>query len=114
MQRYVLSQRAASDIDEILIWSLKTFGPQTGERYEILLHQAMVDVAHDPQLKGSFLLEELGPGIRIYHLRHSRTNVAEEKDRVKSPRHFLVYRLEGEQFEFVRILHDAMELKRHI
>lgn len=114
MRRYVLSQRAANDIDEILVWSLKTFGPQTGARYEILLYQAMVDVTHDPQLTGSFLLEELGPGLHIYHRHHSRMNVADEKERVKSPRHFLVYRLRGEQVEIVRILHDAMDLKRHV
>lgn len=114
MRRYVLSQRAASDIDEILVWSLRTFGPQTGERYELLLYQAMIDLTHDPQLTGSFLLEELGPGIHIYHLRHSRMNVADEKDRVKSLRHFLVYRLDGEQVEIVRSLHDAMDLQRHV
>ena len=52
---------------------------------------------------------------RTYHLRHSRDHVSAAIGKVRQPRHFLLYRIRGDgQVEIGRILHDGMELKRHL
>lgn len=33
---------------------------------------------------------------------------------VRHPRHFLIYRMQGGQLVIGRVLHDAMELARHL
>lgn len=83
-------------------------------RYRALLRQAVGDLAADPVRPGSRPSDEFGPGVRIYHLRHSRGRVA-AADRVRSPRHFVVYRVADPQTLVVgRILHDAMEAARDV
>jgi toxin ParE1/3/4 len=48
----------------------------------------------------------------IYHLSGSRDRVA--GDRVKAPRHFLLYRIETGRVEVLRILHDSRDLAQHV
>jgi len=42
----------------------------------------------------------------------SRERVAGE--RVKAPRHFVLYRRMNEKVEFARLLHDSRDLARHV
>jgi len=51
--------------------------------------------------------------VRLYHLRHSRRNVADAKDHVKHPRHFLIFRIKGETLEIGRLLHGSMDIEIH-
>jgi toxin ParE1/3/4 len=57
---------------------------------------------------------ELGASIRSWHLRLSREHVNPSVGIVRRPRHFLVYRLEPDLVVVGRLLHDAMELARHL
>jgi toxin ParE1/3/4 len=90
------------------------FGEDAARRYKALLKQATRDIGHDPERHGSkefpgVLIE----GARIYHLESSRNRVRGK--RVKTPRHFLLYRRSVDGgVEVGRVLHDACDLARHV
>jgi toxin ParE1/3/4 len=110
--RYRISHAAASDIVDILAWSQEQFGEQARERYEKLIATAIRDIAAAPTRPGSADRPELGKGVRSWHLRGSRNHTTGGV--VRRPRHFLIYRVEDDILLIGRILHDAMELRRHI
>lgn len=114
MGRYRLSAQARSDVTDILAWSQEQFGESARKRYQSLLSAAFRDVAAAPQGIDTTPRPELGVGILVWHLRLSRDHVPPEIGTVHRPRHFVVYRQVGAVVEIVRVLHDAMELSRHI
>jgi toxin ParE1/3/4 len=114
MPPLVLSPLALNDMEEILAWTDEQFGPQSRRRYEALLIRALNDVARNPDLTGSHACPEVDAAYRIYHLRNSR-DVRNKRENVKQPRHFVIYRTNPEGVvEVARILHDSMNLPRHI
>lgn len=114
MLRYRLSDAARNDLLEILTWTHQQFGEAARLRYEALIATALRDVAHQPDRPGSIERPELGAGVRSWHLRLSRRHVKSGPAGVRQPRHFLIYRQEPEIVVVGRILHDAMELARHL
>ena len=115
MPHFTLSPAAEDDISSILAWTHQRFGERARLRYEALLVQAMVDVADDPERPGSAAREEIVSSARTYHLFHSRNRVDGPTDRVRRPRHFLVYRVtEKGKIEIGRLLHDSMDLPAHL
>lgn len=103
---------AERDLRGIFLWSETEFGNTAADRYQVLLEQAMADLADNPLRPGARRRDDLQPGIYTYHLASSRENVSE--GRVKSPRHFLVYRIVMDRVEILRVLHDSRDLDRHI
>jgi toxin ParE1/3/4 len=83
-------------------------------RYEALLTRAIMDVVDAPERSGSHARPEIAAMARTYHLRYSRDRVKKSIGRVHRPRHFLLYRTRDEQVEIGRVLHDGMDLKRHV
>ncbi len=70
-------------------------------------------VAADPQGRSTVDLTELEPGIRSFHIRHSRDESGAAP--VANPVHVIFYRvLHPGLVEIVRVLHDRMEPGRHI
>jgi toxin ParE1/3/4 len=69
------------------------------------------DLAKDPTRPGSVERPELGDNVRSWHLRGSRYTAG---DVVRRPRHFLIYRVEDDILVIGRVLHDTMELRRHV
>ena len=115
MARLRLSAAARADIVALLAWSAERFGDRARDRYETLLATALADLANDPMRLGSAARPELGDSIRSYHLRHSRARAAGGEGPVGRPRHLVLYRLDGAGIvEVGRVLHDAMELDRHM
>ena len=114
MFRYRLSHSAQSDILDILAWSQEQFGESARTRYEALIVAALRDIAMQPDRPGSIERPELGAGIRSWHLRLSRERARTETGVVRQPRHFLIYRPEPDLVVIGRVLHDAMELARHL
>lgn len=114
MVRYRLSEAAQSDILDILAWSQEQFGDGARTRYEVLIVAALRDVAAQPDRPGSIERPELGAAVRSWHLRLSRERARTENGVVRHPRHFLIYRPEPGQVVIGRVLHDAMELARHL
>lgn len=114
MLRYRLSDAAQADVINILAWTHEQFGEVARLRYESLIVAALRDVATQPDRPGSIERPELGPGVRSWHLRLSRDHVAAGAEAVRRPRHFLIYRIEPALLVVGRVLHDAMEMGRHL
>jgi toxin ParE1/3/4 len=114
MLLYRLSNAAQLDVIHILAWTDAQFGEAARLRYESLIVAALRDVATQPDRPGSIARPELGAGVRSWHLRLSRDHVAAGARVVRRPRHFLVYRFEPATLVVGRVLHDAMELARHL
>ena len=101
------------DIAALLDWSAERFGPAARERYETLVLAGLRDLAEDPQRLDARELTDKRPGVLVYHLRHSRSS-AHLPDIVRKPRHFIVYRASAEVVTILRVLHEAMNLTRHV
>ena len=115
MAQYRLSPQAEQDIEAILAWSHEEFGEKARLRYEALLIRAILDVAEVPERAGSHERPDIVNGARTYHLRYSRDHVKRTVGRVQRPRHFLLYRTFDEGgVEIGRVLHDGMDLSRHL
>jgi toxin ParE1/3/4 len=114
MAGYRLSAAARADIVEILAWTHEQFGESARERYEALIVAALRDISVQPGRVGSVERPELGEGVRSWHLRLSREHARMATGIVRRPRHFLVYRTENDLVVIGRVLHDAMELARHM
>jgi toxin ParE1/3/4 len=116
MARLRLSGPAEQDIASILDWSVEHFGDISRLRYEALIGTALRDIAGDPERIGSRgLPAAFGPGCRVYHLRQSADRARTLGGKVGAPRHMLVYRtVSPELVTILRVLHDAMDLKRHL
>jgi len=70
-------------------------------------------VAEDPNGRSSTDRSELRPGMRSFHIRHSRG--ASHQAPVANPVHVIFYRVvEPGLVEIVRVLHDRMEPSGHI
>lgn len=109
-----ITQRAQTDIEACLEWSLSEFGHSAFQRYKRLIKAAILDVAHDPARHGSREIEVFGGTYRLYHLRHSTASAGTPGARVKTPRHFLAFRVSGETVEIVRLLHDGMDIENRL
>jgi toxin ParE1/3/4 len=115
MAHHVISPAAERDIQAILAWTHEQFGVRGRLRYEALLVRAIHDVVENPQRTGSQARPEIAPSAWTYHLWHSRDRVEPPGDRVHRPRHVLLYRIGKDgQVEIGRVLHDAMDLARHL
>ncbi len=115
MATYRLSAAARTDIIDILAWTHEHFGELARLRYELLLVTALRDIATEPERIGSISRPELGNDVRSTHLRHSRDRARHESSVVRRPRHFLLYRVIVPDLIGVgRVLHDAMEIERHL
>ena len=110
--QYRLTHAAQADTVSILAWSEEQFGAEARERYQALIAAAVRDAAsrHDPV--GRIARPELGDGVFSWHLAQSRSR--SRGGIVRRPRHFLICRCDGEVLVVGRVLHDAMDLRRHL
>lgn len=112
MARYRLTHAAQTDIVAILAWSHERFGAEARKRYEALIATAIRDAAAGSDEVGSTARPELGYGVFSWHLMQSRSR--SPGGTVHRPRHFLICRRDGDLLVVGRVLHDAMELRRHL
>ena len=76
---------------------------------------ALRDIADEPMRPGSVARPEIGSEVRSYHIRFSRRRVAGPAASVRTPRHLILYRVMHPGLIGVgRVLHDRMELERHL
>ena len=112
MAGYRLTHAAQADIVSILAWSDEQFGEEARQRYEALIATAIRDAASRNDDVGHTARSELGNGVFSWHLAQSRTR--SPGGTVRRPRHFLICRRDGDVLVVGRVLHDAMELRRHV
>jgi len=103
--RVRLAAVAEVDFANILRWTTEKFGTRQAAIYRDTLLQAIGELANGPDVPGSKARNEIMRGLHTIHVaRHGRRG-----------RHFLLYRVvEGRIIEIGRILHDQMELQRHL
>jgi toxin ParE1/3/4 len=100
-----LSAAADHDFQSILQWTRQTFGVAQARAYQEVLIVALAELASGPDVPGSIGRDEIRPGLRSLHVARGR----------RRGRHFVLYRTaQPKVIEVVRILHDAMDLARHI
>ncbi|THV20712.1 type II toxin-antitoxin system RelE/ParE family toxin [Peteryoungia ipomoeae] len=110
-----LSAEADADLLDILTRTYAEYGSDALLRYELLIVTALSDVAVSHRRSGLVARPEFGPGIHSYHLRHSWERARHPTGIVRRPRHFILYRqLLPELIGVGRILHDVMEVERHL
>jgi toxin ParE1/3/4 len=115
MPIYRLTETAEADILDLLAHTQANFGEIARLRYGHLLDTALRDIAADPNRRGSIAQPDLGQGVRIYYLRHSRERARTEHGIVQRPRHLLLYRhVSVDLLGVGRVLHDAMDIARHV
>lgn len=115
MRRFVLAPKALDDIESILEWTAKNFGEDARVHYRIRIGQGIQDLTNAEEFSESISRQELGKDLKTYHLFSSRNNIPLKTDRVKEPRHFILYRIRKVGvIEVSRILHDSVDLRRHL
>jgi toxin ParE1/3/4 len=112
MTTWRLSLAAQDDIARILVRSREAFGEQAQARYAELIASGLRAIAGAEAGFAGTARPELGDGVRTWHLRP--VSAATAHGRVRKPRHFIVYRMEGDVVVVGRVLHDAMELREHV
>jgi len=106
-RRWHVRLGAAAEVDfaNILKWSTENFGARQSRVYRDTLVQAIGELAGGPNVAGSRARDEIMAGLRTLHVAR--------RDRRGS--HFLMYRVASKStIEIVRILHDRMDLWRHV
>lgn len=103
--RVRLGATAEIDFANILKWTTENFGARQSRIYRDTLIQAIGELADGPDVAGSKARDEIMAGLRTLHIaRRSRRGS-----------HFLMYRaMPNRTIEIVRILHDRMDLQRHV
>lgn len=115
MWRLRLSPVAEQDMEDILAHSEANFGKVARLRYAALLEAGLSEIASDPDRPAVRRRDELGPGVRTYHLYYAREHARTEHGTVKRPRHFFLFRLSApDVLDLGRVLHDAMDLAEHL
>ena len=105
MWKVRLTGAAKSDFKRILGYTVKTFGNSQASTYQVTLLEALAALEQGPMAPGSISRENFFPRARVLHVaRNGRRG-----------RHFIVYReSKNAVIEVIRILHDAMDLARHL
>ena len=100
-----LAAQAELDFSEIITWTAENFGERQAKAYAETLILAIELLNNGPEQLGVKAREDIGPGIRTLHVAcHAR-----------SGRHFVVFSEAKDQYiDVLRLLHDSMDLARHI
>ncbi|MFZ5915108.1 MAG: type II toxin-antitoxin system RelE/ParE family toxin [Pseudomonadota bacterium] len=103
-----LADAAEKDFREIIRWTLQQFGETQAAAYARTLSAALVSLSEGPGVSGTRPREEIGKGIFTLHVARNGAR----------GRHFIVFRegrgKDGKIIEVLRILHDSMDLARHL
>ncbi len=100
-----LGEEAERDFAQTLKYTHDTFGAQQVAVYRATLIDALAELASGPDALGSVARDEIFPNLRTLHVaRQGRRGL-----------HFIMYRaLSDSVIEVIRILHDRMDLARHV
>ena len=108
--RVRLTATAEKDYIDILRWTESRFGAAQAQVYANTLALALTDLAKDgPAALGVKARDDIGKGLFAMHVAR----------RGRKGRHFAIFCISGGAFggrglDLVRILHDSMDLARHV
>ena len=96
MAAYSLSSKAAADLDGIYEYTILNFGLSQARTYLFGLHEGFEALAQHP-MQGR-KSDELAPGLRRFEYQS----------------HIVFYVLKDKGIRIVRVLHQSMDVKRHL
>jgi toxin ParE1/3/4 len=103
--RIRLGSEAEKDFARILKYTKDKFGQQQLDAYKVTLVEALTALEAGADLLGSVARDEIRPNLRTLHVARKG----------RRGRHFILYRAsQNNMIDVIRILHDQMDLARHI
>lgn len=99
-----LGQQAEKDYVEILQWTTKTFGETQARTYAETLALAIEGLSCGPDIVGTKARDDIQSGLRSLHVARQG----------RAGRHFVVFRSVGSNIDVLRLLHESMDLPRHL
>ena len=99
-----LGQQAEKDYVDILHWTVHAFGEAQARAYAETMSLAIASLAGGPDILGVRVREDIQPNIRTLHVARQG----------RAGRHFVVFRVTGSVIDVLRLLHDSMDLPRHL
>ncbi len=99
-----LGQQTGQDYVEILQWTTKTFGEGQASTYAETMALAIEALEGGPDVLGARARDDIQPGIRTLHVARQG----------RAGRHLVVFRVAGSDIDVLRLLHDSMDLPRHL
>ena len=106
--RVRLATMAESDFSNILVWTAEQFGKNQARVYAETLSLALDALTEGPGIVGSRRRDDIGGGLMSLHAARKGRNA----------RHIVMYRVstidDTPTIEILRLLHDSMDLVRHV
>lgn len=103
-----LSVAAETDFRQILRWTVDHFGSAQGRIYADTLSTALKALCAGPSILGVKERPEIGCNIWTLHVARNG----------RKGRHFIMFRIthaqDGKVIDVLRLLHDSMDLERHM
>lgn len=103
-----LAAAAEADIEDILRWTAERFGERQAQTYANTFAAALEELSEGPEASGARARGEVAKGLFTLHVAR----------RGRKARHFVMFRIgrdnQTEVIEVLRVLHDAMDLPRHL
>ena len=100
-----LTIAAERDFQSILTWTAEQFGEAQARAYAGTLTAAILALTDGPDVLTAKPRDEIAPGLRILHAARFG----------RRARHMLLYRAGPDAvIDVLRILHDAMDIERHV
>jgi toxin ParE1/3/4 len=103
-----LTAAAEADFEKILRWTVDQFGEAQARIYAETISAALKDLAAGPTIVGARERDDILRGIFTLHVARNG----------RKGRHFVMFRVrrgpDREVIEVLRLLHDAMDLQRHL
>jgi toxin ParE1/3/4 len=108
-----LAKSAVGDVELLLARSSAEFGEDARDRYSRLILAAITLIGRNPDR--SVARDHIRAGLRTFHLGLARREARRHGPTVGKPRHLIVWKFVAtKEILVVRVLHDAMELERHL
>ncbi|TAL84390.1 MAG: type II toxin-antitoxin system RelE/ParE family toxin [Candidimonas sp.] len=103
-----LSASAEADYRQILLWTVENFGVLQARVYAETLMSNLKELSGGPEIIGVKGRPEIGSEIRTLHVARNG----------RKGRHFIMFRVDSipgqNVIDVLRILHDSMDLERHL
>jgi len=103
-----LTAAAEADFEGILRWTSEQFGPAQARVYAGTLSAALQSLAEGPKTIGAKSRDDIAKGVFMLHVARKG----------RKGRHFILFRIGNDKgrkaIEVLRLLHDAMDLVRHL
>lgn len=106
--RVRLTAAAEADVRDIVLWTARRFGVARARAYADTLSLAVRALADGPAVAGARRREDIAKGILVLHVARGG----------RKGGHVVVYRVGAPEkppvIDVLRVLHDAMDLPRHV